>query len=295
MDNRRKCSRRSVIGKIGSMGAVAALGTKQSTGYAYTIIKKATAFALVGDRYHNSDYIRTALGKTLVREAGLSIDFTDEVTLLSAETLEDYKLLIVFRDGMLWPDGYGRGGSYSGYVQGQGLEIISDPPLPEIKAESEDWITPEQGKAVKEFVENGGSAFFFHNNSSVSLGNKDYRDVEGAIYTGHPPIRPFKVQITNKNHPITKGVNDFIVTDEQHYVKYDKDPKYVLMRSVNEDGLSYTGSIGNQGTSCEAGWAYEYGKGRVCFMAPGHMITVMWNPEYVKLQKNAVRWLLREI
>jgi len=294
MDNRRKCSRRSVIGKIGSMGAVAALGTTQSTGYAYTIIKKAAAFALVGDRYHNSDYIRTALGKTLVREAGLSIDFTDEVTLLSAETLKDYKLLIVFRDGMIWPDGYGGRGSYSGYVPGQGLEIISDPPLPEIKAESEDWITPEQGKAVKEFVENGGSAFFFHNNSSVSLGNKDYRDVEGAIYTGHPPIRPFKVQITNKSHAITKGVNDFIVTDEQHYVKYDKDPKYVLMRSVNEDGLSYTGSIGNQGTSCEAGWAYEYGKGRVCFMAPGHMITVMWNPEYVKLQKNAVRWLLRE-
>ena len=295
MDNRRKFSRRSVIGKIGSVGAAAALGTTQSTGYAYTIIKKATAFALVGDRYHNSDYIRTALGKTLVKEAGLSIDFTDEVTLLSAETLEDYKLLIVFRDGMIWPNGYGGRGSYAGYVSGQGIEIISDPPLPDIKTEPEDWITPAQGKAVKEFVENGGSAFFFHNNSSVSLGDKDYRDVEGAIYTGHPPIRPFKVQITNKNHPITKGVNDFIVTDEQHYVKYDKDPKYAFMRSVNEDGLSYTGSIGNQGTSCEAGWAYEYGKGRVCFMAPGHMITVMWNPEYVKLQKNAVRWLLREL
>ena len=295
MYNRRKCSRRSVIGKIGTAGAAAALGTTQSTGYAYTITKKATAFALVGDRYHNSDYIRTALGKTLVREAGLSIDFTDEVTLLSAETLEDYKLLIVFRDGMIWPNGYGGRGSYAGYVSGQGIEIISDPPLPDIKAEPEDWLTPAQGKAVKEFVENGGSAFFFHNNSSVSLSSKDYRDVEGAMYTGHPPIRPFKVQITNKNHPITKGVNDFIVTDEQHYVKYDKDPKYAFMKSENEDGLSYTGSIGNQGTSCEAGWAYEYGKGRVCFMAPGHMITVMWNPEYVKLQKNAVRWLLREL
>ncbi|MCX6653760.1 MAG: ThuA domain-containing protein, partial [Candidatus Bathyarchaeota archaeon] len=49
--------------------------------------KNVTAFALIGDRFHNSDYIRTALGKTLVREAGLSIDFTDEVTMLSAETL----------------------------------------------------------------------------------------------------------------------------------------------------------------------------------------------------------------
>src|SRR5262245_61453588 len=30
---------------------------------------KATAFALIGDRYHNSDYIRTGLGRTIGRDA----------------------------------------------------------------------------------------------------------------------------------------------------------------------------------------------------------------------------------
>jgi hypothetical protein len=29
-------------------------------------------------------------------------------------------------------------------------------------------------------------------------------------------------------------------------------------------------------------------------MAPGHVITSLWNPEYVTLQKNAVRWLLKQ-
>ncbi len=252
----------------------------------------ATAFALVGDRYHNSDYIRTALGKTLIRDMDLSIDFTDEVNLLNADTLKNYKLLIVFRDGMMWPNGYGNGGAYPGL---QGQDIISDPPVPEYRAEPAMWITEAQGRAVKEFVAGGGSAFFYHNNSHVSLGSEDYRDVEGAIYTGHPPIRPFKVTITDHDHPITRGVNDFIVTDEQHYVIYDKNPKHVFMRSVNEEGLEYTGSHGNQGVSCEAGWAYEYGQGRVVFMAPGHMIDVLWNPEYEKLQQNAVNWLLRKI
>jgi hypothetical protein len=85
-------------------------------------------------------------------------------------------------------------------------------------------------------------------------------------------------------------VNDFLVTDEQHYVKYEKDPRYVFMKSENAQGLQF----GDQGTTCEAGWAYEYGKGRVCFLAPGHMISALWNPEYVKLQQNAVRWLLRK-
>ena len=82
--------------------------------------EKSTAFALIGDRYHNSDYIRTALGKTLVGDLGLTIDFTDDVKLLNAETLRGYKMLITFRDGMIWPQGYGAGGSLP--------PNISDPP-----------------------------------------------------------------------------------------------------------------------------------------------------------------------
>lgn len=272
-----------------------ALGQSSSSRSVDTRKKKATAFAVIGDRYHNSDYIRMALGKTLVKEAGLSIDFTDEVSLLSAETLKDYQMLIVFRDGMLWPNGYGDKGSYPGYLPDKNSEIVSVPPLPTIEAKPRWWMKPNQGKAVKKFVEDGGSALFYHNSSNISLSNEDFRDVEGANYTGHPPVRPFKVRIVNKDHPIAKGVKDFIVTDEQHYVKYDKDERYVFMESENIDGLSYTGLIGDQGPSCEAGWAYDFGRGRVCFMAPGHMISVLWNTEFIKLQKNAVKWLLREI
>ena len=70
-----------------------------------------------------------------------------------------------------------------------------------------------------------------------------------------------------------------------------KTPKYLLMESVNEDGLEYK----EFGTTSAAGWAYDYGKGRVVYLAPGHLITAMWNPQYEKLQRNAIRWLLRGI
>ena len=70
-------SRRTSVRRIGAIGAAAVLGGSSSAAGAAGNNKKADAFALVGDRYHNSDYIRTALGKTLVEEAGLSIDFTD--------------------------------------------------------------------------------------------------------------------------------------------------------------------------------------------------------------------------
>jgi hypothetical protein len=127
--------------------------------------------------------------------------------------------------------------------------------------------------------------------------------VQGGWAYSHPPVRPFKVKIVNKNHPITQGVEDFMVTDEQHYLVYDKDPKNILLQSENLDGLTFSPTLTDPehpdtppkdlGTGSVSGWAHEYGKGRVVFTAMGHTTDAMWQPEYFKLQKNAVRWLLR--
>jgi type 1 glutamine amidotransferase len=281
----RRFTRRSLIGL-----GVAGLSTLARADYQIRGTT-ATAFCLAGDESHNSDYIRSALTSTLVTDAGLSIDFTDEEKWLSYDNLKHYKILIMFRDGLRFPNGYW----HQLYWNERSNKVVSVPPLQKKIGEGRaGWMTEEQGKGIKRWVEEGGSLWAFHNNSQTSLMNKDYRDVEGAVYTGHPPIRPFKVKIVNREHPITRGVNDFVVTDEQHYVTYDKDPKYVLARSINEDGLDYTDMAGRRSNTAESVWAYDYGKGRVCFMAPGHMISVLWNPEYEKMQKNAARWLLRQ-
>jgi len=285
MSLERRITRRAACGALGFAGLGRGAGAKT-----------ATAFALIGDEPHNSAYIRTGLTRTLVEGAGVSIDFTDQEKLLSYEMLRQYKIFILFRDGYRWPNGRWRPVlSNDKTMITEQKDLVSVPPLPmKIGVGPVAWMTSEQGKAIRQWVLEGGSFFAYHNSSHVSLTNKDYRDVEGAVYTGHPVIRPFKVKIVNPDHPITKGVRDFVVTDEQHYMTYDKDAKYVLARSVNEDGLDYTDMAGRRSNTAEAAWAYDYGKGRVCFLAPGHMITVLWNPEYEKMQKNAARWLLRE-
>jgi hypothetical protein len=251
---------------------------------------KAQAFGLIGDRYHNSDYIRVGLTRTIARDLGISIDFCDETQRLTAETLDGYKLLIILRDGMIWPDGYPDENTNAAWVATGRPKLISDPPVPPTSGKPAFWMKPEQGKAVRRFIENGGAGLFLHNVTHIGLTDPDFRHVLGAAYTGHPPIRTFKVKVTNPNHPITKGVRDFIVTDEQHYMDYDKDPKFIFLETVNEEGLTYQ----KYGATAPGGWAFDYGKGRVCYMSPGHLLTVLWNPEYVKLQHNAVRWLLRQ-
>ena len=252
--------------------------------------QKATAFALIGDRYHNSDYIRTGLHRNITEGLKVSIDFSDETKNLNAETLDGYKMLIILRDGMIWPDGYPDETTNAAWVNTGKPKLIAEPPVPQTAAKPAFWMKPAQGKAVREFVSQGGVALFLHNVTHVGLTDPDFRHVLGAAYTGHPPIRTFKVKVTNPNHPITKGIEDFIVTDEQHYMDYDKDPKNIFLETVNEQGLDFA----KKGPRAPGGWAYDYGKGRICYLSPGHLLHVLWNPMNVKLQQNAVRWLLKQ-
>ena len=244
---------------------------------------KARALALIGDRYHNPDYIRVALDKVFT-PLGVKADYTISYDAISADLLKPYDLFLILRDGMIWPQGYL---GPDAYPYQSGFENKSDFPA----AKSEAWITDNQARAIKDFVSGGKGFYALHNSSHISLSSKTYREVMGGAYIGHPTLRPFKVRITNHSHPITSGIRDFVVNDEQHYVAYDKDPKYVLAESDNIDGLDYEG----HGTKSVAAWAYDYEKGRVVFTAVGHTIHALWVEQHLELQKRAVRWLLREI
>jgi len=243
------------------------------------------ALALIGDRYHNVDYIRVALNR-LFRELYLPIDYTINYDQVSPRLLRPYRLFILLRDGMIWPHGYLEPNDYE---YSHALENSRDWP----KEQFEPWITEEQGAAIKDFVEAGGALYALHNSSHISLFSKNYREVMGGAYIDHPALRPFKVSVVNKEHPITRGVQNFMVNDEQHFVTYDKDPQYILLRSENIDGLTDIYEGKDLGARAIAGWAYDFGKGRVVFTAVGHTLHALWQPEYFKLQKNAVRWLLR--
>jgi type 1 glutamine amidotransferase len=271
-------SRRMLGLTMGGLAAASALPAWAQTK------AKPRALALVGDRYHNPDYIRVSLDKVF-HELDIAVDYTMDYASLSAALLKPYQLLLILRDGMIWPGGYSGPDAYTAYETN--LENAEDFPA----AKSVSWMREEQGLAVKNFVEAGGGFYPLHNSSHISLSSKNYREVMGGAYFGHPPLRPFQVHATANAHPITAGMKPFIVNDEQHYVDYDKDPRYVILESENLDGLTYEG----RGTKSPAGWAYDFGKGRVVFTAVGHTIHAMWNPQYVELQKRSIRWLLKDL
>jgi type 1 glutamine amidotransferase len=283
---RSAVSRRNLLKSAGALvsGGVFLCPREQTVGVPADK-NRTRVLALIGDRYHNADYIRVALSR-LFRELNVSVDYTINYDQISAHLLAAYRLFVVLRDGMIWPNGYLEPNDYA---YSQALENSRDWP----KEQSEPWISHEQGAAIKDFVHSGGALYALHNSSHISLSSGEYREVMGGAYIDHPALRPFKVSVVNKDHPITRGVQDFVVNDEQHFVTYDKDPKYILLRSENIDGLRDVSEGKELGSTAIAGWAYDFGKGRVAFTAIGHTLHAMWQPEYFKLQKNAVQWLLR--
>jgi hypothetical protein len=277
-------SRRTLLMSAAAIGARSIFGAAASSAAQDAGKPKPRVLALIGDRYHSADYIRVSLDR-LFSELGLPIDYTIMYDQLSRDRLRGYGVLLCLRDGMIWPGGYLGPDAYVCYEDG--LENPKDSPKPK----PQNWMTQEQAEAVRDFVAEGNGLYSLHNNSHVSLTSSMYREVMGGAYIGHPALRPFRVRVVNKNHPITQGVDDFMVNDEQHFVAYDKDHQNILLEAENVDGLTYE----DHGTKSISGWAHEYGKGRVVFTAVGHTIHALWAPEYLKLQKRAVQWLLKTI
>jgi type 1 glutamine amidotransferase len=278
-------SRRGLVQRIGLAAGAGLIGVAGSqSAQSQTRGGKPRALALIGDRYHNPDYIRTSLDPVF-KDLNIPIDYTIAYDHISADLLKNYQLFLTFRDGMIWPGGYLGPDSYTDYeAKLETPKIFPDPV-------SQPCLTEEQGAAIKAFVDAGGGLYAMHNSSYISLYVKSYRDVMGGVSKAHPPLRPFQVRATQNRHPITEGMQPFMVNDEQHYVQYDMNPAHVILEAENIDGLTFE----NMGTKSVSGWAHDYGKGRVVFTAVGHNIHAMWNPQYLEIQKRSVRWLLKQI
>jgi len=286
-----KLSRRTLFQNAGVVAGVGLLGLNRAEGLYSQPAESAPitaglhrALALVGDRFHNADYIRVSLDRVF-KELNIPIDYTIEYDSISSSLLKNYQLFLCFRDGQIWPGGYLGPDAWSDYSKN--LETAADFPTQKTAT----WMTEDQGEAIKDFVNAGNGFYALHNSSHISLSSKNYREVMGGAYISHPPLRPFRVRPTGNKHPITEGITEFMVNDEQHYVTYDKDPKHVLLEAENVDGLPFQ----TLGTKSISAWAYDFGKGRVVFTAVGHTNHAMWAPQYLEIQKRSVRWLLKQI
>ena len=212
------------------------------------------ALVLIGDHYHPPAYIRPPL-EAAFKKIGMPAQFVYDVRKLTASNLEGFRLLVILRDGMVWP------------------KNDRDPAW---------WLTPEQAKAIDEFVANGGGYLALHNATALQRLGPDhtaYQDILGSSYNGHGAgDEKFTVRVVNNDHPVTRGVKDFPAVDERHRPTMHADNAVMLLESISGDKKAVNGYV------------RTHGRGRVCHLANGHNRAVLEHEEMQKLITNAALW-----
>lgn len=88
------------------------------------------------------------------------------------------------------------------------------------------------------------------------------------------------IQVADPNHPVTKGLKDFVIHDET----------YNLFDVASENHVLLTGNhpLSNKVLA----WAKTYEKSRVVYIQLGHDHFAYEDPNYIRLVRQAIQWVV---
>lgn len=144
--------------------------------------------------------------------------------------------------------------------------------------------TDESKAGLLNYVKSGGNVVALHFACSSFQDWKEYRDLLGRVWVkgtgGHGPYGKFTVNVTDADHPVTKGLKDFSTEDEL-YAKLSGDAKIQVLATADSAWSGKTEPIV---------FVKSYGKGRVLQNVLGHGIDAKQNPAYQQLLRRGVEW-----
>ena len=140
------------------------------------------------------------------------------------------------------------------------------------------FTDPAQEKGLLEFVRNGGGFVGAHSASDSFKKSDGYWEMLGGRFAGHGHGK-FTVTIDDPDHPITKGLGPFEITDESYRHRYYKGVKLHFLASMKE-----------RGETRPMAWVRDYGKGRVFYTANGHGRPAWTNPAWQRLVVRGIYW-----
>ncbi len=188
--------------------------------------------------HHNSAAYMPMLASALSKE-GINLTYTADLNDLNPQTLSKYDGLMI----------------YANHEQ----------------------ISPEQEKALMSFVEEGKGLIPVHCASFCFQNSEKYIELVGAQFQKHE-TGTFQARITNKEHPVTKDIEEFTTWDETYvHQKHSPDRTVLMERVEGEHHEPWT-------------WVKEHGKGRVFYTAYGHDERTWENPGFHQLMKEGILW-----
>ena len=155
-----------------------------------------------------------------------------------------------------------------------------------------DKISPEAWKSLNEAVQSGvGFAGFHGAMIDAFRQNTDYQWMTGGQWVAHPgnDQMQYTVYLEDDEHPITRGLGDFVLSGtEQYYMHVD--PGNHVLCSTAFDHAAGDPSLYHQNVVMPYAWTKTWGKGRVFCAAWGHTYKDFDDPTAKELVRRGMRW-----
>ncbi|MCX7045623.1 MAG: PmoA family protein [Candidatus Sumerlaeota bacterium] len=154
------------------------------------------------------------------------------------------------------------------------------------KTDERDW-GPDVEKAVLDFVRGGKGFVLFHAAAATFISWPEFQQMAGSTWgkeTHHGKQHEFKVVMADKDHPITRGLQDFWITDELWRRAQMQPTAHILCRALSAK------DPGESGQDEPVAHCSEFGKGRCFNLILGHDTKVMQNAAWTVLMTRGVEW-----
>lgn len=138
-------------------------------------------------------------------------------------------------------------------------------------------ITPAQLDGLLGWVASGKGYAGIHSAADSFRGCEEYRAMVGGHFVTHPKYRDYQVSILDPGHPVTEGLDEFFVKDEQYILDYDPRVR-VLATSLWK------------GAAMPVVWTKTWGEGRVFYLALGHDGPACEHPMFKTLLTRGALW-----
>lgn len=211
------------------------------------------ALVLCDDKWHPAEVVERGLA-FLEEEGSCSLDYVkDAKDILTPGMLKEYPVILCAK----------------------GNELTGANPVPWFEA----GVTEVGPEDLRAYVEEGGGFLSLHaGNSFRSEECSAYTEFVGNSFVKHPPRCDVRVRVVGE-HPVTEGVQDFTVRDEHYELEHLAEDRTELLLAESDAGGTQT-----------AGYVRQMGKGRICVLTPGHILSVFQEENYKRLIRNAVLW-----
>ncbi|MDH6342090.1 type 1 glutamine amidotransferase [Parabacteroides sp. PFB2-12] len=148
-------------------------------------------------------------------------------------------------------------------------------------------ISRGQERALLTAVKSGIGLAGWHGGTGDSFRNNiEYQYMVGGQWVAHPGnVIPYRVNITDKKDPVTRGLSDFDMKSEQYFMHIDPNVKVLATTTFSGEHNEWI-----DGAVMPVAWKKQYGKGRVFYSSLGHVAKDFDVPEALEIMKRGIRW-----